>query len=84
MDAESAALVSWSVRHDHHQEQSFPDALAAVCELIPRLIDCDEVVWYAADTQSRWAVMYAPDTDRYGADVCRRLLEATDDPQRKY
>ena len=84
MDAKSAALVSWSVRHDLHGEHGFPAALAAVCEVIPHLIDCDEVVWYAADTQSRWAVMYAADAVRYGPDVCRRLLEATDDPQRKY
>lgn len=58
--------------------------LSAVCELISRLIPCDDVIWHSADVQSWDATFRGLGTNRYGPEVGQRLLEATDNPVRRH
>lgn len=61
-----------------------PALFEAVCQLLPQLINCDEVVWDGGDVVYQWATMHDAGTDRYGPDVERLLLEVRDNPVRRH
>ena len=61
-----------------------PTLFAAICQLIPQLIDCDEVVWDGGDVVYRWATFNNAHADRYGPELERLLLDVTDNPVRMH
>lgn len=61
-----------------------PALFEAVCQLLPQLIDCGEVVWDGGDVVYQWATMHDARSDRYGPEVERLLLDVTDNPVRRH
>lgn len=58
----------------------WPLLLAAIFELLPRLIGCDEIVWNGVDPRKGRVTVYSSDSGRYDAASQRLLLELEDHP----
>lgn len=61
-----------------------PKLFMAICQLIPQLIDCDDVVWDGGDVIYGWATLNNAGADRYGPEVAQLLLDVTDNPVRMH
>lgn len=61
-----------------------PALFQAVCQLLPQLIDCDEVVWNGGEVVYQWATMHDDGADRYGPEVEHLLLDVTDNPVKRH